>query len=106
MKAPGHSKAQGQDCHFDSGLYEAFYAPRVAAKRVKPGKPAILMKKPYRVITAMGGEIASVELIGEGESITQANKILHKKLMADIRFYLACTIFSAGGRLFSNQDSF
>lgn len=86
-------KKDQQDCNFSGALHDTFNAPRVAAEQIHAGEPISFMDKPYRVITALGGNVASVELIGEEESVTKANKVLRKELMNDIGGYLSCEVF-------------
>lgn len=86
-------KKNEQSCTFSSALYDAFNAPRIAAEEIQSGEPIIFMNKPYRVITALRGHVASVELIGEDELISEVNKILRKEFMDDIGRYLSCEVF-------------
>jgi hypothetical protein len=90
---PAENQQDGQGCLFTSPLHDAFNAPRVAAQEIHVGEPIELMGRSYRVIQAMGGNVASVELLGEEESISRANRILHRSLVDDIGSYLDCEVF-------------
>lgn len=83
-------KVDQQDCNFNSALHDTFNAPRVAATQIHIGEQLSFMNKPYRAITALNGNVASVELIGEDESVAKANKLLRKEFMSDIGSYLSC----------------
>ena len=81
------------DCLFDSPLQTAFNAPRVAAQKITTGQAKVFMGRTYRVIQAMQGNVASVELEGEGEPIQRANKRLRQLLQDSIAAYLTCDSF-------------
>lgn len=81
------------DCLFDSPLQTAFNAPRVAAQKITTGQAKVFMGRTYRVIQAMQGNVASVELEGDGEPIQRANKRLRRVLQDDIADYFACEMF-------------
>lgn len=87
-------EGQGTDCLFDGPLYKAFNAPRIAAQKIEAGEPKTFMGKTYRVIHAIGGNVASLELAGEGAPIERANKRLRQYLLDDIAGYLACDTFN------------
>lgn len=86
-------KENEPSCTFNSALHDAFNAPRIAAEQIQVGEPISFMNKPYRVITALRGHVASVELIGEDELIAKANKILRKEFMYYIGRNLSCEVF-------------
>jgi hypothetical protein len=88
----GEEDRQSCTWGYTGSLYGPFNAPRVATVPIQSGEPISFMNKPYRVITALGGNVASVELIGEAESVTKANELLRKGLMNDIRSNLSCEI--------------
>lgn len=89
---PAKNRQDRQDCLFNSPLYEAFNAPRVATQEIHAGEPVEFMGRVYRVIQALGGEVASVELLGEEESISRANRLLRKSLIDDIGSHLGCDL--------------
>ncbi len=86
-------ESQTPDCLFDSPLQTAFNAPRVAAQKITTGQAKVFMGRTYRVIQAMQGNVASVELEGDGEPIQRANKRLRQLLQDSIAAYLACDTF-------------
>ena len=90
---PAKHQQDERDCLFNSPLYDAFNAPRVAAQAIHGGEPIEFMGRSYRVIQAMGGNVASVELLGDEESISRANRLLRKSLIDDIGSYLSCEVF-------------
>lgn len=90
---PKKSQRDELDCLFRGPLYDAFNAPRVAAQQIHVGEPVQFMDRSYRVIQAMAGNVASVELLGDEESVSRANRLLHKSLIDDIGSYLSCEVF-------------
>lgn len=90
---PAKNEQDGRDCLSTGPLFDAFNAPRVAAQEIHVGEPIEFMGRSYRVIQAMGGHVASVQLLGEEESISRANRLLRKSLTDDIGNYLSCEVF-------------
>lgn len=91
---PAKDQQDERDCLFNSPLHDAFNAPRVAAQAIHGGEPIEFMGRSYRVIQAMGGKVASVELLGDDESISRANRLLRKSLIDDIGSHLGCDAFN------------
>lgn len=91
IKVAKKGEGDQQDCSFDSSLHDAFIAPRVAAEQIHVGEPISFMNKPYRVIAALGGNVASVELIGDAELVTKANELLRRELLDAIGVYFSCS---------------
>lgn len=89
---PAKHQQDEHDCFSSGPLYEAFNAPRVATQKILVGEPVEFMGRSYRVIQAMGGHVASVELLGDDESISRANRILRKSLIDDIGSHLGCDL--------------
>ena len=94
-------KENQEDCRFYGGgdshrLYDAFNAPRLNATAIKSGETATFMEKPYKAITALNGEVASVELLGDDSSVETGNEALRKEFMSDIVGSLVCRDESPG----------
>jgi len=86
-------KTDQQNCNFDSALYVAFNAPRVSLVNVHTAGRSILINRKYHVISAFAGNVASVELIGDEESVSKVNKLLRDQLVDDIRSHLTCEVY-------------
>ncbi len=91
MRLAKHQQDES-DCFYSGPLYDAFNAPRVATQKILVGEPVEFMERSYRVIQAMSGNVASVELLGDEESISRANRLLRKSLIDDIGSYLGCDL--------------
>jgi hypothetical protein len=91
---PAKNEQDGRDCLSTGPLFDAFNAPRVAAQEIHASDPVEFMGRSYRVIQAMSGNVASVELLGENESIGRANRLLRKSLVDNIGRYLSCEAFN------------
>lgn len=101
-------KESQEDCSFPASstsarLYDAFNAPRLNATAIKSGESTTFMGKPYKAITALKGEVASVELLGEDSSIEAGNKILRKEFTDSIVASLTCR--DQGLDAFSSQST-
>lgn len=86
-------KTDQQYCSFDSALYVAFNAPRVSLVKVHTAGRSFLINREYHVISALAGNIASVELVGGEESVNKVNKLLRDQFVDDIRSYLTCDVY-------------
>ncbi|MDP5238217.1 hypothetical protein Q9Q94_01675 [Uliginosibacterium sp. 31-16] len=86
-------KETQEDCRFPGSstrLYDAFNAPRLNAAVIKSGGLATFMGKPYKAITALNGEVASVELLGGDSTVNTGNEALRKEFMNNIVLSFAC----------------
>lgn len=76
---------------FDTGTYQ-----QRAAEPIKVGKPQVIHQHSYRMLSALGGSVKSVELLEKGPSFERLNHRLRNELTIGIANYYDCASSWAG----------
>jgi len=78
------------NCSPDLGVFDPVVYSQVAAEKVLFGGEQTVSGGRYRVLSVLDGAVKSIELLGEGEAITELNTLLANELRASMSAYYGC----------------
>lgn len=84
------SSDNASSCSPDLGIFDPVVYPQVLSEKVAFGGEQTVNGRRYRVLSVLDGAVKSVELLGEGETITVLNTLLENELRASMSAYFGC----------------